>query len=197
MKCDVCGVDSSERKVRKIKGMHLCSTHITQLYRHGHFLTETIYTPNEYILYSDHAEIVLKNKYCQEVGRAKIDLDDVIKCQKYKWHLRHSRNTDYVIASIEQNKKIHLHQYVLGYSGDQDVDHLNRDGLDNRKTNLQIKSHAENLRNQSNERKGIALTPSGKYSSRITVNYNTIYLGTFPTYEKALEARLNAEKELF
>lgn len=197
MKCEICGVDDTKRKIRKIKGMNLCSTHITQLYRHGHFLKETIYSPNEYVIFPDHAEIILKNKQCKEVGRAKIDLEDVDKCRKYKWHIRHSRNTDYVVTSLKGNQKIHLHQYVLNYYGDQDIDHLNRDGLDNQKINLQIKSHADNLRNQSNERKGIILTPSGKYASRIMIDYRSIHLGTFETYDQALDARIKAEQNLF
>lgn len=51
------------------------------------------------------------------------------------------------------------------------------------------------MRNQSSDRKGIWKTPNGRYRASITVNYKTVYLGTFDTYEEALKVRLQAEKQ--
>lgn len=195
MKCDVCGRTEKECKIRTIKSMNLCPKHITQWYRYGKFLEETIYDKNEYITYEDHAEIVLKDKNLQIVGYAIIDLEDVERCKQYKWHIRKAPNTNYVIAhNLDKNGKIQLHRFILSYNGDEDVDHINRNGLDNRKSNLRIVSHSVNLANQAPQRKGIRKVGSGNYQVVITRNYKPIYLGTYKTYEEALEARLNAEK---
>lgn len=196
MKCEVCGASDKERKIRNVKGMCLCSTHITQLYRHGHFLQNTIYDKNEYVLHDDYAEIILRDRHAVEVGRAIIDLDDVAKCQNYKWHIRKGRNTDYVIASLPNNQKVHLHRLVMGYKGDLDVDHLDHNGLNNRKSNLMVKTHADNMRNQHAGRKGIKKVPSGKYQAIITIDGIGKYLGTYDTYEAALQARIDAENNL-
>lgn len=196
MNCEICGASDHDCKIRKIHGMWLCSKHITQLYRHGDFLKKTIYDPNEYIVYDDYAEIILMDKYQNEVGRALIDIEDIEKCKQYKWHLRKSLNTNYVIATLDKTKKVHLHRLILNYDGRNDVDHINHNGLDNRKQNLRIVSHSDNARNQHGMRKGIKLVGSGRYQALITVGGHGEYLGTFDTYEDALAARTKAEANI-
>lgn len=83
----------------------------------------------------------------------------------------------------------------MNYYGDQDVDHINGDGLDNRKNNLRIVSHAKNMLNRQGIH-GIKKVPSGKYQACIGINYKGIYLGTFNTYEEAKEA-IQITKEIF
>lgn len=193
MICEICGTSDTERQVRKIRGMCLCSKHITQLYRHGHFLDKTIYDSNDYEIFDDHAEIILRDKNSVEVGRALIDLEDVDRCRQYKWHLRKGLNTNYVIATINEHEKIHLHRFILNYDGNDDVDHIEHNGLDNRKSKLRIVSHSKNLQNQTNGRKGIKQVQSGRFQAVITKDGVGNYLGTFDTYAEAMEARTVAE----
>lgn len=195
MKCDICGREENECKIRKIKSMYLCPKHITQYYRYGKFLNETIYDKNEYVIYDDCAEIILKNKNLKEIGRAKIDIEDVDKCKKYKWHLRKSHNNQYAISSFQNGTNLHLHRLIMNYNGNEDVDHINGNGLDNRKNNLRIVSHAKNMLNRKGIH-GIKKVPSGKYQACIGINYKGIYLGTFNTYEEAKEA-IQITKEIF
>jgi len=196
MICNICGRSDSECHIRKIKNMYLCPRHTTQYYRNGSFNDNTIYQPNEYIIYDDYAEIILKNKDCKEVGRAIIDIDDVDKCKEYKWHIRKSNNAQYVIASIKgsQNKKIHLHRLIMNYDGKLDIDHINMNGLDNRKKNLRIVTHSENKAN--NKFIGVKLVPSGRWQASICRNYKTIYIGTFDSKEDAIKAREEFIKSL-
>lgn len=195
MNCDICGVSDNIKRIRTIKGMNLCPKHITQLYRHSKFLDKTIYDNNEYIKHDDYFEIIIRDKSCEEVGRAIIDAEDYDICAQHKWHIKKSKNTNYAISHIN-GKKVFLHRFVLDYYGNKDVDHINRNGMDNRKSNLRITSHSDNIRNQSETRKGIKKVKSGKYQATITKNYKCIYLGTFDTYESALEARIRAENEI-
>lgn len=196
MKCDICGRTDEECRIRKINGNFMCPKHISQWYRYKKFLKETIYDNNEYIIHEDFAEILLKNKNCEIAGKAIIDLEDVDKCKKYKWHLKTSRNTNYAIATINEKEKIFLHRLILDYKGNDDIDHIDLNGLNNRKSNLRIIKHSDNIRNQSINRKGISKKKNGKYTARITVNYKEIYIGTFDSFEEALEARLKKEKEI-
>ena len=138
----------------------------------------------------------MRNKHAEEVGRAIIDLEDVDKCKPYKWHIRKGRNTSYAIATVDESTKIHLHRLILGYDGSDDVDHEDRDGLNNRKNNLRVLAHSDNVRNQGQTRKGIKQVPSGRFQALITKDYVGHYLGTFDTYEEALQARLQAEQNI-
>ena len=94
-----------------------------------------------------------------------------------------------MIASVKGqiNKKIHLHRFIMDYEGDLDIDHINMNGLDNRKSNLRIVTHAENKAN--NNMPGVKLVPSGKYQACCCRNYKTIYIGTYNTFDEAVKAR--------
>lgn len=197
MPCVVCGRTEQECKIRTIKGMQLCPKHVTQHYRNGRFLSETIYDGNQIIYHDDFAEIILKDKYCNVVGSAIIDIEDVDRCSQLKWHIKTSRHTNYAIATIDEHTKVFLHRFVLNYDGPDDIDHKDRDGLNNRKSNLEVCSHSKNLTNQGTHRKGIKRVPSGRYQAHITHDYQDIYLGTFDTEDEAYEARMRAEREIF
>lgn len=198
MKCDICDRTSDTCRIRTIKGMNLCPKHVTQYYRHHKFLTETIYMPNEYIIYDDYAEIILKNKHCKEIGRAIIDIDDIEKCKPYKWHIRISDKKPYVITSLPQtnSEKIHLHRLIMNYNGNFDIDHINGNGLDNRKSNLRIVNHSINSLNRQTQC-GIIKVPSGNYQVRVMKDYEPIYLGTFNNYEEAVDFRKQYVKKYF
>jgi len=81
------------------------------------------------------------------------------------------------------------------------VDHINRDGFDNRIENLRLATVSENLRNTGAQRnnslgiKGVRLS-CGLYSAEITVNYVKHYLGRFETPQKAAAAYAAAAARL-
>jgi len=185
-KCIVCGKNAT----RMVKGMLLCPKHSSQWYRHHEFNDNTIYAPNDYIYHDDYAEIVLRDRYHKDIGHALIDLDDIEKCKQYKWHLRKG---PYVIASIPEGvrsgtKKMHLHRLISDYFGNElCVDHINRNPLDNRKVNLRITNFQTNSTNKGDT--GVIRVPSGRYQAHVTRHYEPIYIGTFNTFDEALEAR--------
>ena len=195
-KCVVCGRECKQI----IKGM--CQKHYRQFMKYGEVLDNiprTQYDPNEIIEYEDYAEIVLYNKDCEEVARALIDLEDVDNVKEYKWHLNNS--TGYV----NNNKnKLLLHRFIMDCPKDKVVDHVNHDPLDNRKENLRVCTHQENIMNSSlskNNTSGITGVAwdkqHNKWRSQIKINRKSITLGLFNTKEEAIEARKQAELEYF
>lgn len=103
----------------------------------------------------------------------------------------------YVVA----HKRLILHREIMQVSSGQEIDHINRDKLDNRKSNLRICTRAENNRNRgtfSNNKTGLkgAYKRRNKYQSIIRHNGKTFYLGTFDTAELAHKAYINKAKEL-
>lgn len=73
-----------------------------------------------------------------------IDDKDIDKCIGKKFYL----SKGYVVYC--ENRKIKkLHRLLIGAQNGQETDHVNRDKLDNRKCNLRIVSHSENLQNRA------------------------------------------------
>jgi hypothetical protein len=87
-------------------------------------------------------------------GKAAIvDAEDFAWLSKFKWHAHERGRTWYARRTIESEgvqKTEFMHRAILQQhecdltAGE--VDHKNGDGLDNRKSNLQVITHAENIR---------------------------------------------------
>ena len=125
---------------------------------------------------------------------AEIDADDLLCVSAYHWYLVRRSGSKYVEAMIS-GKPQHLHRFLLRPSEGQVVDHINGDGLDNRRINLRICSQRENARNRGVDPrnkfglKGVSFrSDSGKWRARITVNRRGIALGTFDSKSAAAAA---------
>jgi len=93
-----------------------------------------------------------------------------------------------------------LHRFLTGWPL---VDHINGDGLDNRRANLRPATTSQNLANrriQCNNRSGFKgvgwHTSTGKWRSRIVVDGKRFNLGAFTTPEAAALAYDAAAREL-
>ena len=182
----------------KILAKGLCNKHYKQIYRHGKII-ETIHDRNKIVMLDTYAEIILKDKQFNEIGRALIDLEDVDKVKKYKWC---SNAHGYAIC---RELNISLHRFVMDhYDNDNVIDHINRDRLDNRKNNLRIATHQQNTINRSVQSNNISNIPGvswrkdrNKWRAYITVNKKQISLGMFKTKEEAIKARKEGEIKYF
>lgn len=153
---------------------------------------------NEYILHNDYAEIIINKKNSSALIKAKIDLDDVVKCKPYRWCL-HSKG--YIYNSVG---KILLHRYLIICQPDKQVDHINSCRIDNRKSNLRIVSNQENqfnrkegINNKSGHRGVIFHKSLNRWQSFIRFNRRMIHLGTFENKKDAIKYRLDAEIKYF
>ena len=192
--CRTCLVAGCNNKYHA-KGY--CSKHYNQLRKYGNILERTIYDSNEIIEYSDHAEIIICNKQCEEVARAIIDLDDIDRVKDYKWTYSHG----YV---VNRKSRMSLHRLIMDCPDDMVVDHWNHNKLDNRRDNLRICTQQENMMNrsiQSNNTSGITGVnwdkSRGKWRAQIMLNKKTKYLGLYENIEDAIQARRQAEIDYF
>lgn len=126
-----------------------------------------------------------------------VDPEDAHLLEAYPWYVAGHRNTEYVIThrTIDGvDKPVRLHRLIMGEPKGKIIDHINGDGLDNRKSNLRLCTVAENCRNARRYRhskskyKGISPTPSGRWQAKIHVNRRQITLGRFDSEADAARA---------
>lgn len=116
--------------------------------------------------------------------RAIIDDEDYELVSKYKWHF------DGRYAAHKGRKKIYMHRLIMGKSP-LDVDHINRDKLDNRRKNLRFCTRSQNLLNK--KVKGVY---SSKLHSNWEVRVGSKYYGQFASRKEALGIRKKIVSEL-
>ena len=135
--------------------------------------------------------MVLRDRQNNVVAYTMIDLDDVEKCKKYKWSVSKSNPLDSYVRCKNTKVNMSLQRYLLDYNGPLVVDHINRNKLDNRKSNLRVVTVAENTAN--NKFSGIYRIYNGKWKVKLRRYGKQYYSGGsgFDTYEEAVEYRDN------
>lgn len=78
--------------------------------------------------------------------KVKVDRRDFKRLSQHKWYLS---NKGYAVRNRKANEtgQLRMHRDVMAAKDGDIVDHINRDKLDNRRSNLRFVSHGENRRN--------------------------------------------------
>lgn len=128
------------------------------------------------------------------------DLEDYDKIKDYCWYEGQLSRTYHTLEARIDNKIIKMHQIIFN----KNVDHKNRNALDNRKNNLRDCTVTENRRNSSirtdNTSGYIGVSfdaKNNKWSASIGIDNKTKKLGRFNNKNDAIKARLNAEAKYF
>jgi len=79
-----------------------------------------------------------------------VDPDDYFRLSKFKWYVVYGGSTYYAVRTIFIEGKRHrlpMHRAILKVADSLVVDHINHNGLDNRKANLRVATVAQNAWN--------------------------------------------------
>lgn len=81
---------------------------------------------------------------------ALIDDEDCALVADFSWYARRMRAGDnwYAVGTYAGGQQIYMHRLILGAAAGQQIDHINRDGLDNRRENLRFCTSAQNAANR-------------------------------------------------
>ncbi len=137
---------------------------------------------------------------------ALIDTADwpIVAGRNWFFDARAKRGTGYVRSGT----KTYLHREILGLSGlrEPDVDHINTDGLDNRRANLRTCTRSQNMANRRNlgapgtssRYLGVSWHKKArKWSASYTLKAKSVYVGLFDSEADAARARDAAAREAF
>jgi len=146
-------------------------------------------------------------------AEAVLDSHDVEFVRSLGVHWRYESKNGYVLGSKYVGRKqvtsFRLHRVLLGLeSPELQGDHINGDGLDNRRANLRILTPAQNNQhrphpnhNSQSRMRGVYFEPRlGKWRAqcekRIAGRRKTIHLGCFESKEAAAAAAIAARRQL-
>ncbi len=136
-----------------------------------------------------------------------VDDDDEERVNEYNWNVQQRRRTNYAYTVIGR-RVVSLHRYIFGDKPRLVVDHINGNGLDNRKKNLRWATVSQNQmnarkplrRNGTTSRyRGVSFRADKNYSKpwgvRIYVKGRRINVGYYADEEAAAKAYDKAAKK--
>lgn len=163
--------------------------------------------PNDTITIPLSKQGKYKGKYETVINIEDADLAET------RWKVAlHRKNLKYATRHTEYNQKattVMMHRVILARKLEREllpneqVDHIDGNGLNNIRDNLRLATHAENKQNQGKNRtntsgyKGVSWHKAGnKWRATIGFMGKQIHIGSFDTKEQAYEAYCQKAKEL-
>lgn len=120
---------------------------------------------------------------------AVVSAEDIGEIIKWRWAVRtHDTNTPYAYTSIGslsgKPQLVQMHRHIMSPGPGKVIDHIDFDGLNNRRSNLRICSMRENSWRQRGPGsmsgyRGVFVRKDGVFVAQITHNGKHIYLGSF------------------
>jgi hypothetical protein len=136
-----------------------------------------------------------------------IDEADRALVEQHRWFIRRGRRgklyvRGYLIGVEDRTPRLHLHRVLTSTPDGFEVDHINGDGLDNRRANLRVVTHAQNIHNNrgysKSGYKGVTWCRlTARWRAKIQVAGVTQHLGRFDDPWTAAEAYNDAARAAF
>lgn len=138
---------------------------------------------------------------------ALVDRADLDKVLPWKWVAHFERGRWYAYAGVTvgpyKSKLLRMHRLILDPPDGMDVDHINHDGLDNRRFNIRTATRSQNLANRDTSTrrksryKGVHEIVNRPLAKRWVAGCQDRKLGYFATEIEAAQAYNEAARESF
>lgn len=145
--------------------------------------SDTIMDDNDYEL------IALSQGYF-----AKVDIEDVDMINQFSWSISAMRGTVYAKTSLARTngarKNIYMHRMIMNVPKGMETDHINHDGLDNRKKNLRKCTRRQNMLNiktinGKSKYRGVSKHRNRWRARTKAITGKSIFLGSFHKEQEA------------
>jgi hypothetical protein len=187
-----CSFEGCDRKVRRSK---LCALHYGQKNRYNPFQIRKNSMPSpiskgKVALYGNR-----DGRRNQIIGYAYIDAEYETLLGHYHWCL----SGKYACTPIN-GKTAYMHRLIMQPPDCRQIDHIDGDGLNNRRSNLRIVTQRQNMHNQKRISKSghrnVYATRNGKWMVRVREKGKVKYYGTYSILEDASAKAEAVGKEL-
>lgn len=118
--------------------------------------------------------------------KTEVDLEYYERFKNQSIYLFKARTGLFYARVVNEGKVVGIHRLIIGAKKGEIVDHIDGDGLNNKKENLRIVTFSQNRANTrkrkkdcSSRMKGVDVK-DGKYRARIFLNGKSVHLGYFP-----------------
>lgn len=204
--CKACGKPIEET----CKSKDYCWKHHKQIIKYGEIKDNnprTVFDPNEFRVNGDVTEIDTYDQFGNVVSTFIIDTEDLPLATQYKWSSKFKRGNPYMHSFLntktKERRSVYFYREILG-NPKGNIDHINRNTLDNRKKNLRVATDTMQRVNtdiQSNNNSGIKGVNENKkhniWCSSIAYKNKRYYGKSYPTKEEAVYSRYLLEMALF
>lgn len=125
-----------------------------------------------------------------------VDAADFEWVSQWKWYAVGRPGAYYAVRTERSNGKqwaVRLHRELLKPKPDEQVDHINRNTLDNRRGNLRLATSAQNGANRAyrvarSGFRGVHAQKSGRWKATLCCGYQRLCAGTYDTAVEAARA---------
>ena len=150
---------------------------------------------------------------------AMVDDEDFDELSKYNWCVEKKSNGMFYasrssLSNKEKRHTVYMHRQILGLTKNdgKQTDHINHNGLDNKRSNIRVCSYAQNqqnrklIKNKTSKYKGVSWSKGqihkgkqykGKWLAHIVYEGKALHLGLFNDEIEAAKAYDQKAKELF
>lgn len=139
-------------------------------------------------------------KLANDRGFTLVDDEDFELVSKYVWYGSEGR----VKGRVDGSNLVFLHRFIMQPEKHQQIDHINRNALDNRRSNLRIANSSQNGANRgkqinnTHKYKGVYFHKKTQtWCARIKLNKKHISLKYHATEEEAAKAYDDAARKCF